>query len=234
LKIFFIVAATNSDCSDKSEPTYTLLNNQNNISINRVHIMKKLFFSSALFLLTACVTINIYFPAAAAEKAADTIIKEIQKTLPEKTPEPKASLSNWQVVVYQWADDVLNVIVTPAQAAEADLEIDSADIRKLRATMKSRFDSLADFYQQGFIGIKQTGLLVVRDASSVPLKDRNTVNNLVSAENSDREALYRAIANANGHGDWYEQIKTTFAARWISNAQAGWWYETSSNNWKQK
>ena len=27
--------------------------------------------------LTACVTINIYFPAAAAEKAADKIIEEV-------------------------------------------------------------------------------------------------------------------------------------------------------------
>lgn len=197
--------------------------------------MKKLSLLSALFfLLTACVTINIYFPAAAAEKAADQIIKEIQKNTPEKTPEPKASLSNWQLAVYQWADGVLNVIISPAQAAEADLEIDSAEIRKLRATMKNRFDSLAVFYQQGFIGIKQNGLLAVRDAGSVPLKDRNAVNQIVSAENNDREALYRAIANANGHTDWYDQIKATFAARWISNAQPGWWYEVSTNNWKQK
>lgn len=196
--------------------------------------MKKLFFSSALFLLTACVTINIYFPAAAAEKAADTIIKEIQKNTPEKKPEPKASLSNQQLAVYQWVDSVLNVIITPAQAAEADLEIDSPEIRKLRATMQNRFDSLAEFYQQGFIGIKQNGLIAVRDASSVPLKDRSKVNQLVSAENNDREDLYRAIANANGHSDWYEQIKATFAARWISNAQSSWWYEISSNNWKQK
>lgn len=198
--------------------------------------MKKLFFSSALFLLTACVTINIYFPAAAAEKAADTIIKEIQKNTPppEKKPEPKASLSRWQVVVYQWADDVLNIMITPAQAAEADLEIDSAEIRKLRAAMQNRFESLAAFYLQGFIGIKQDGLLAVRDSGSVPLKDRNKVNQLVSAENNDREALYHAIANANGHSEWYEQIKATFAARWISNAQSGWWYEVSTNNWKQK
>lgn len=196
--------------------------------------MKKLFFSGALFLLTACVTINIYFPAAAAEKAADTIIKEIQKNVPEQKPEPKASLSNWQLAVYQWVDGALNVIITPAQAAEADLEIDSAEIRKLRAAMQNRFDSLAGFYQQGFIGIKQNGLLAVRDASNVPLKDRNKANQLVSAENSDREALYHAIANANGHSDWYEQIKATFAERWLSNAQSGWWYETSSNNWKQK
>lgn len=40
--------------------------------------------------LTACVTINIYFPAAAAEKAADKIIDEVwqlkDKPAGEQTP----------------------------------------------------------------------------------------------------------------------------------------------------
>lgn len=35
-------------------------------------------------LLTACVTINIYFPAAAAEKAADKIIDEVWQLDPNK------------------------------------------------------------------------------------------------------------------------------------------------------
>ena len=196
--------------------------------------MKKLFcLNTLIFLLTACVTINIYFPAAAADKAADQIIKEIQKNTPQKKPEPKAHLSHQPLAVYQWLDRALNVVITPVHAAEADLEIDSAEIRKLRASMQNRFDSLAPFYSQGSIGIKQDGFLTVRDASKVPLKDRNKVNQLVSAENNDRDGLYRAIANANGHSDWYEQIKATFAARWVSNAQSGWWYE-ASNNWKQK
>ena len=34
----------------------------------------------AAFALSACVTINIYFPAAAAEKAADKIIEEVWQT----------------------------------------------------------------------------------------------------------------------------------------------------------
>lgn len=34
-------------------------------------------FALVSILLTACVTINIYFPAAAAEKAADQIIEEV-------------------------------------------------------------------------------------------------------------------------------------------------------------
>lgn len=37
-------------------------------------------------ILSACVTINIYFPAAAAEKAADKIIDEIWQL---KKPEEK-------------------------------------------------------------------------------------------------------------------------------------------------
>jgi len=37
----------------------------------------------ATLALSACVTINIYFPAAAAEKAADKIIEEVWKQTDE-------------------------------------------------------------------------------------------------------------------------------------------------------
>lgn len=195
--------------------------------------MRKISALSAL-LLTACVTINIYFPAAAAEKAADEIIKDIQSITPQKSePKPKASLPDWQVNVYRAIDAAINVVVSPALADEADLSIDSAEIRQLRATMESRFANLQPLYAAGFIGIQADGLLAVRDTGSVPLKDRNQVNKLVAAENADRQSLYQAIANANGHPDWAAQIKSTFAGRWVSNAQAGWWYQ-SSGSWKQK
>lgn len=36
--------------------------------------------------LSACVTINIYFPAAAAEKAADKIIEEVWQSEQAKKP----------------------------------------------------------------------------------------------------------------------------------------------------
>jgi hypothetical protein len=43
----------------------------------------------ALMLAAGCVTINIYFPAAAAEKAADKIIDEVWQTQKGgKRPEP--------------------------------------------------------------------------------------------------------------------------------------------------
>jgi uncharacterized protein YdbL (DUF1318 family) len=193
--------------------------------------MKKLSVLGALW-LTACVTINIYFPAAAAEKAADEIIKEIQKVGPPK-PEPKAGLSDWQVATYQALDKAINLVISSAHAEGADLNIDSAEIRQSRASMEARFSALLPHYQAGHIGIQADGLLAVRDPASVPLQARNEVNKLVAAENQDRQGLYQAIANANGHPEWAAQIKSTFAARWLSNAKSGWWIQ-SSGSWKQK
>ena len=47
------------------------------------------------FILSACVTINIYFPAAAAEKAADKIIEEVWQLKDSETklgaPAPKGA-----------------------------------------------------------------------------------------------------------------------------------------------
>jgi len=194
--------------------------------------MKKISLLGAL-LLTACVTINIYFPAAAAEKAADEIIKDIQKVTPEQV-EPKASLPAWQVTAFRLLDQAISTVISSAEAAEADLSIDSAEIRQLRASMESRFPALKPFYDAGYIGIMTDGMLTVRDAGSVPLQERNKVNKLVAAENADRQNLYQAIANANGHPDWFAQIKATFAARWVSNAQAGWWYQSSNGSWTRK
>jgi hypothetical protein len=56
--------------------------------------MRSLTVSAALaaaLSLPGCVTINIYFPAAAAEKAADKIIDEVWQL---KKPEPPAAPSS--------------------------------------------------------------------------------------------------------------------------------------------
>lgn len=57
-------------------------------------MQKNIMLLLAVLGLSACVTINIYFPAAAAEKAADKIIEEVWQlkngeTKPgEPTPAP--------------------------------------------------------------------------------------------------------------------------------------------------
>ena len=56
---------------------------------NEVSFANKIWIAMAALALSACVTINIYFPAAAAEKAADKIIEEVWQTQKADHPAEK-------------------------------------------------------------------------------------------------------------------------------------------------
>lgn len=172
-------------------------------------------------LLSACVTINVYFPAAAAERAADRIIDEVwgeQTGRPAGETEPQSRLGQTFLVA------VLDVLVPAAQAqAQADLEISTPAIERLTTSMSRRHEQLKPFYESGAVGQTGDGLVALRDVNAVPLKDRAQVNNLVQQENQDRNALYREIAQANGHPEWEADIRATFARRWTERAaREGW------------
>lgn len=119
-----------------------------------------------------------------------------------------------------------------AQAA-ADLEVNTPAISAIKNSMQARHGSLAGFYSSGAIGLTKDGLIAVKDASAVALKDRQSLNSLVSAENNDRNSLYKEIAAANGHPEWEAEIRSTFAQRWVQKAQPGWWYQ-DSNGWAKR
>jgi len=46
--------------------------------------------------------------------------------------------------------------------------------------------------------------------------------------------VYREIAVANGQPDWEDDIRETFARRWIANARTGWYYQDASGSWQRK
>jgi uncharacterized protein YdbL (DUF1318 family) len=182
--------------------------------------------------LAACVTVNVYFPAAAAEKAADRIIEDIWG--PGKGPKPEG---NEQSSIGEFAGDLLvaalDFVVPPAHA-QADIDISSPAIRALTASMKARAGDLDPFFSSGAVGLTADGLVEIRDANAVPLADRNRLRKLVADENADRNSLYREIATANGNPGWEADIRSTFAERWIANARAGWYYKSGAGAWKQK
>jgi uncharacterized protein YdbL (DUF1318 family) len=182
--------------------------------------------------LAACVTVNVYFPAAAAEKAADRIIEDIWG--PGKGPKPEG---NEQSSIGEFAGDLLVAaldFVVPAAHAQADIDISSPAIRALTASMKARAGDLDPFFSSGAVGLTADGLVEIRDANAVPLADRNRVRKLVADENADRNSLYREIATANGNPGWEADIRSTFAQRWIANARAGWYYKSGAGAWKKK
>ena len=192
---------------------------------------------ATLLFLAACVTINIYFPAAQAEEAAERIVDDIlgkQKQQEEQNKDEKKSSSLNQSLFQTIASGTLEFLIPSAQAAQPDFNASSPAIRKLQASMKSRNSALTPHYNSGAVGFTRDAMIAVHDAAAIPLKDRNKVQGLISSENSDRSDLYRAIADANGHPEWEPEIRATFARTWVEKASPGWWYQNASGGWVQK
>lgn len=204
-----------------------------------------------LFAVSACVTINVYFPAAAAEKAADKLIQEVwekkqeaekQEQAPQENTEKPSESSSEETTQSQNQPSMSHILlansldwlIAPAHAEAADFNVSTPAIEALKERMKKRFEVLEAYYDNGAIGLSNDALIVLRKPSSIPLRQRNKIKTEVDDENQDRLALYQAIANANGHPEWFENIRATFAQRWISNAKKGWWYQNNKGQWVQK
>lgn len=186
-------------------------------------------------LLTACVTINIYFPAAQAQEAAEMIVEDILQKAPS-TPVPKgdkgAALDTDSR--FGWAETVLDFVVPSAHAAQPDFSVNTPQIRQLQASLKQRHAALAAYFDKGAVGFTHDGRVAIRDAKSIGLRDRAKVKKLLDADNRERDALYQAIAAANGHPEWEGQVRDVFARTWIDKAQSGWYHRTASGSWMRK
>lgn len=123
--------------------------------------------------------------------------------------------------------------LAPAAAQQADIEINTPAIGKLKSSMQARFDRMEKYFSAGAVGLTSDGLVTVRDAAAVPLPERAQINALVAEENQDRRALYREIAVANGHPEWEDEVQKTFAERWAAKARGGWWVQ-GADGWSQK
>jgi len=118
--------------------------------------------------------------------------------------------------------------------AQANLEINTPAIASLQASMQQRHAQLSPLYDSGAVGLTRDGNVALRDANAVPLAQRQPVTGLIAAENQDRAALYREIARANGHPEWEQDVRATFAQRWIQKARPGWYYQNASGAWVRK
>jgi uncharacterized protein YdbL (DUF1318 family) len=138
---------------------------------------------------------------------------------------------------YHWPRALLLALliaVSGSAAAQANLQIDTPAVAALRASLRERHSQLAPLYASGAVGLTKDGSIGLRDANLVPLAQRAQVNGLVAEGNQDRSALYREIARANGHPEWENEIRATFAQRWIDRAQPGWYYQNASGAWVKK
>ena len=187
----------------------------------------------ASLLIAACVTINVYFPAAAADKAADQVIDTITKggTPPQSHYAP-AGEPDYLVAAL---GNVLNALVPAARAQGAEsIDVSSPAITQITASMGKRYPEIEKYFASGAVGLTNNGNIDVRDINAVPLPERATVKRLVSEDNADRAALYTEVAKANNHPEWESDIRKSFARRWVAKAKAGTYYQDDAGAWKQK
>ena len=183
------------------------------------------------FIVSACVTVNIYFPAAAVERAADQIVKETwgesAKSAPAPSPQSHYRFSPWQLASLS--------LVSEAHAQEADINVSNPAIRAIKDSIKARSEAIKPFMDRGSIGIAADGLLAIRNTDGLNLKERAETKQLVDAENRDRENLYAEIAKANNISNAsIPKIKAIFARSWLEQTRPGWWIQDSQGNWKKK
>ena len=188
----------------------------------------------AAIALTACVTINVYFPAAEAKEAAKEFVEKVIGEDAAKQSEEGGD--GGMASLLQRIDPLSLIGIGTAYAQGApDITIRTPAIQAIQARMESRFDStLRTHFDSGALGFTNDGLVNVRDAAKIALKDRVAANQAVADQNRDAKAVYREVAVANGHPEWEAQIRAVFAKQWIESARSGWWYQTAGGGWKQK
>lgn len=190
----------------------------------------------AVAVLAACVTINVYFPAAAAERAASEFVGDVLGEPIEDGAlfDPANPGRGAAYLALAPAMFVVDFLVSDAHA-QADIEINTPQINAIKARMSQRQQSsLNDLFDAGAIGFTNDGMVAIRDRSAVSLQERRNLEALVAEENRDRKAVYREIAVANGHPEWESDIQATFSKEWVQKARSGWYYQDSGGAWVTK
>ncbi|TDR18309.1 YdbL family protein [Marinicella litoralis] len=185
--------------------------------------------------VAACVTINVYFPAAEVESAAKEFVEDVLKG---ETESPNDDQSQWMnpATMRNVAHHMnpINWFISSAHA-QADITLSSPAITALKNKMKTRIsESLRGYLASNVVGFTNDGFVEIVDAGALGLKDRQLVKKIVADENRDRAALYREVAIANNHPEWEDQIRQAFVKQWNEQAEAGWFYQNADGQWIKK
>lgn len=194
---------------------------------------RRWLIGTLMVLLVSCVTVNIYFPAAAIQRAADQIVDDV-RTAPAPTPEQKPDQTPDKKSRLEWLR-VVAVGAAAAHAAAVDINVSTPAIRALKASMANRFSQLQPLYAKGAVGETSNGLVAVRETGALSLKEKADVSRLVDEENRDRTSLYAEIVKANNiDAGNLAEVQRIFANSWRGKSAPGWWIQQDNGQWAKK
>ena len=228
---------------------------------NAVKRRSKFLPITALMLVTllTCVTVNVYFPAAAIKDLSRKIEEEVQKEAAKdqkapaespkapaespKAPEPRPpeppppAQKPSEPPSAGVLDSLLGVSAAYAGTdAVGTPDVTSPAIRKIIQSRAARVDALNLFKSSGVVGENKQALVEIRNLEGISdLKVRAEVQRLVKAENADREELFREMAVAKKvDPSQIPKIRETYAATLRELARLGDWIQTPDGTWKKK
>lgn len=185
----------------------------------------------------ARITVNVYFPAAEIQDAAAQIEQEVRSGDEDAPPVEKSS-DKKQRDSFLWPSiHTVRITFSPpkAMAQTPNINITTPAIRRLIASRKKRYGSLAPLLDRCVLGENNRGLLDIRSLQGLPLKDQARAKALGGQENRDRQQLYRELATANKlPANRLGEIASIFAKVNHRDARPGWCIQDGSGNWKKK
>lgn len=145
----------------------------------------------------SCVTVNINvtFPEAEVEDAADEINREIRGDIFEE-PEGSSRLIGPRA----WPRISIALGLPAASAAEPQIDLKTTNpvIRKLNAQRTARAKAINEYLSKAYIGEATDGYLKEMSAiESLALMELAKVRREIVQENKDRESLYQEFAKIN-------------------------------------
>lgn len=200
-------------------------------------MMKRIWQASALMVMlsfAACVTVNIYFPAAKVEKAAESIVDDVYGTeegAKEKQQDQSSALESF---IAFFGPQAANA----AELSEKDIEglkQSNSAIRGLKNKIAQNHKKLLPYYKSGNVGITNKGFLELRNKKGLGIKDTAKLKRIIAEDNGNRGKLYEEVAaSMNIPGSEIAKVKAIFTKVWQKRAPAGWWIQQDSGKWIRK
>ncbi|MBI3019122.1 MAG: hypothetical protein HYY61_04445, partial [Deltaproteobacteria bacterium] len=92
------------------------------------------------FVVLACVTVNVYFPEAAVQEAADKFVERVKKGESKEDKKGKEGSSFW-----------IPSLIGTAEAQERQIRIDFPEIRAAEAKLRESYQKLLPYFNSGTV-----------------------------------------------------------------------------------
>jgi uncharacterized protein YdbL (DUF1318 family) len=194
------------------------------------HVKRTMAAFSVFILVAACVTVNIYFPAAEVRRDAEQIVNEVYSDLEEENGAKNGPATEQESSLLRYLVDVFG----PATAHAQDVTATSnAAIRGLKQRISQNLQQVAPFLNNGNVGIDKNGYLVMRDNKGMAVSDVAKVKKLLGSDRGLRDQLYAEVARAR-KTEQVDKVREIFAEMWRGQARSGWFVQQNNGSWTRK